>query len=233
MPAQAAQRPPPAWLAAIGRLDAHHRQWLALPAAALAALAPAAHSPWHERFLLGWDVYAAVLLGLMWITLLTHDPDRAHRLTRLEDSSRGAIFGSVLIAAGVSLLAIFFSLLGQKAAPPAGRTVDLLRTVLTVFLSWALIHTLFTLHYAHVFHRLKSASPATHGGLSIPGHHAPGYLDFAYFAFTIGMTFQTSDIGITHTAMRRLTLIHGIISFIYSTMIVALLVNVVAALGKG
>ncbi len=221
-----------AGLSAIGRLDAQHRQWIALPVAALALLAPSGHSSLLDRLPLAWDVYAASLLALMWTTLFTHDPAHALRLTRLEDSSRVAIFGFVLLAACVSLFAILFTLLGHASAPPAERTADLLRTVVTVFLSWALIHTLFAIHYAHVFHRRKTASHSKHGGLQIPGDTAPDYLDFAYFAFTLGMTFQTSDIEITSSEMRRLALVHGAIAFVYSTTIVALLVNVLGSLGK-
>jgi uncharacterized membrane protein len=97
----------------------------------------------------------------------------------------------------------------------------------TIALSWAAVHTIFALHYAHEFYR--GAKP---GGLQFPSgdqHENADYWDFIYFSFVIGMTAQVSDVGITDKTIRRAATAHGIVSFIYNTALVALMVNIAAS----
>jgi uncharacterized membrane protein len=100
----------------------------------------------------------------------------------------------------------------------------------TVALCWILLHTLYSLHYAHVYYGDSDDDLAMDKGLVFPEEKAPDYLDFAYFAFVIGMTCQVSDVQITSKRMRRLALFHGIISFGFNTFILALLINTVSGL---
>ena len=97
-----------------------------------------------------------------------------------------------------------------------------------VALSWFLLHTTFTLHYAHLFYGDAEEATASARGLIFPGESQPDYLDFAYFSFVIGMTFQVSDINITSRKIRRMALLHGTISFFFNTIIVALTVSILA-----
>ena len=90
-----------------------------------------------------------------------------------------------------------------------------------VVLAWWLTHTAFTLRYAHLFYRKGGK------GLTFPGTDHPCEMDFAYFAFTMGMCFQTSDVAITHHAVRRTALLHALLSFAYNTMILALVLNLI------
>jgi uncharacterized membrane protein len=104
---------------------------------------------------------------------------------------------------------------------------ELILATITIALSWAAVHTTFALHYAHEFYR--GAKP---GGLQFPSgdtHEHPDYWDFVYFSFVIGMTAQVSDVGITDKTIRRTATAHGIVSFVYNTALVALMVNIAAS----
>jgi len=97
-------------------------------------------------------------------------------------------------------------------------------SVATVGLSWLVTHTAFTLRYAHLYYR---GGPADEGGLEFPGDDKPDDFDFAYFAFTIGMCFQVSDVAVTDRHIRRTALLHSLMSFAYNTVIIALVLNLV------
>jgi uncharacterized membrane protein len=97
---------------------------------------------------------------------------------------------------------------------------------LTIVLSWAFIHTIFALHYAHEYH---AEHRKNRGGLAFPGEEAPDYWDFVYFSFVIGMAAQTSDVAITSKAIRRTVAAHGIVSFVFNAALLALTVNIAAS----
>jgi uncharacterized membrane protein len=99
-----------------------------------------------------------------------------------------------------------------------------------VVLGWLLIHTLFIFRYAHLYYEDRDRDNKSDGGLAFPGTHEPKDLDFAYFSFVLGMTFQVSDVQITSPRIRALALAHGLVSFGYNTAILALVVNTVAGL---
>jgi uncharacterized membrane protein len=143
---------------------------------------------------------------------------RRHAL--IQDDGRFAILIFTAAAAIASLIAIMVEI-GQ-----AGRTpLHIAFAVTTVVLSWVMVHTIFALHYAHEYYRQHEAGH----GLSFPGDDKPDYWDFTYFAFVIGMTAQTSDVGITDRIVRRTAVAHGIISFIFNTALLALMVNIAAS----
>lgn len=143
-------------------------------------------------------------------------------------------FGTAAVALGC-----LFVLLNQgndasgNKIPPNG--FDLVLSLATVALGWFTIHTMAALHYAHLYWRpddgeKRKADP--HGGLDFPGGTEPGAYDFLYFAFVTGMTAQTSDVAITTTAMRKFNLVHGIVSFLFNTVLVAAAVNVAVSLAS-
>ena len=103
-------------------------------------------------------------------------------------------------------------------------------SVAAVGLSWFLVHTLFSLRYAHAFFKdaHKQAREKVQGGLEFPGKGSPDYMDFAYFSFVVGMTCQVSDVQISSRTIRRLALVHGLISFAFNTAILAMFVNIIA-----
>lgn len=205
--------------------------WALAGAILCAGLAPA---DFHlgTRVVAGWDGFCLVVLLLTWVTIATADAEHLRRVATSEDPGRTWTFLAVLLAAGASLFAVALLLSGIKALPPREQAEQVSVSVVAVLGSWLLLHTLFTLRYAHVYFSedLTTAPPDKLGGLQFPGDPPTGYWDFAYFAFTIGMTAQTSDTGVTTLRMRQLTLAHGLLSFAFNTAIVALGVNVISSI---
>ena len=217
----------------IGHLDSHVRQIAAILIAVVTFLLFFGHgrSP-ITHFVAIWDIYAIVLILMAWITICTANPRTVQHLARLQDSSRTLIFTFVILAACMSLFAVILVLREHKALQKIGN-VHLFMAVLAVIESWLLIHTIFTLRYAHVFYRSqqeKDTKEGSDGGLGFPGADSPDYLDFAYFSFVIGMTCQVSDVNVSSHSMRRLTLLHGLLSFAFNTMILALSINIISGL---
>jgi len=97
----------------------------------------------------------------------------------------------------------------------------------TIFCSWCVVHTAFALHYAHEFY---AGGGGNRPCLEFPGGGQPDYVDFLYFSFVIGTTSQTADVSIASRSMRRLALLHGVIAFVFNTMLLALIVNIAAGL---
>ena len=174
------------------------------------------------RLLLGWDIFATLYLVLAYIMMFRCGLAHIKRNAVLQDDGRFLILLVTALGAFASIAAIVFEL-GESHR---GATELILATV-TIALSWAAVHTTFALHYAHDYYR--GAKP---GGLQFPSgdeHDHADYWDFVYFSFVIGMTAQVSDVGITDKTIRRTATAHGIISFIYNTALVALMVNIAAS----
>jgi uncharacterized membrane protein len=221
-----------AFLRHIGRLDSHVRQIVALVIAVVTFLLFIQHgrSP-ITHFIAIWDVYAFVLVLMAWVTICTANPRTIQRKARLQDSSRTLIFTFIVVAACMSLLAVILVLREHKALQKTGG-VHLFMAVLAVIESWLLIHTVFTLRYAHVYYRSEQEADVegSGGGLIFPGGDNPDYQDFAYFSFVVGMTCQVSDVNISSRCMRRLALLHGLLSFVFNTVILALSINIFSGL---
>lgn len=174
------------------------------------------------RLLIGWDVFVATYVVLVYIMMLRSTLATIRRIAALQDDGRFLIPLLTALGAFASLAAIV-SVLGEAHHAPA----KLLFATATIALSWAAVHTGFALHYAHEFYRGKKP-----GGLQFPNgdnDEHPDYWDFVYFAFVIGMTAQVSDVGITDKAIRRTVTAHGIISFVFNTALLALMVNIAAS----
>lgn len=155
---------------------------------------------------------------------------RLRHLASREDPGRALSLGAVVLLAGTSLLAVGQLLAwGHQAGAGPAPGPHVAVGAVAVLAAWLLVHTLFTLRYAHVFYGSGSGQPA--GGLQFPGNEPePDYLDFAYFAFVIGMTAQTADVAVTSRRMRRLALLHGLVAFGFNTAVVALAINGLAGL---
>lgn len=176
------------------------------------------------RLVIGWDVGALVYLGFALSTITRFSLNRAKSRAADQDEGATLILMLTVIAAMVSLGAVV-SLLGTaKNLPEAKQPLLLLLAVGTTLISWALIHTMFALHYAHEFYGGEDVGRG--GGLKFPNDPQPDYWDFVYFAFVLGMTFQVSDVQVTNKRVRRLVVAHGIISFFFSVTIIALMVNI-------
>jgi len=219
----------------INRLDAHHKFGIALlfAAAAVVATAPMAEQP--VSWMIGWLAYSVVHLGLAWVTILSSHPSEVRREVDGQDSNRVMIYLFVIAACFVSLFAILFLLKGAgNAASRAALTLHLLLSFSCIICSWVLVHTVFTLRYAHLYYRPEANSRdgkrQKRQGLEFPSETEPDYLDFTYFSFVIGMTFQVSDVTISSRELRRLALVHALLSFAFNTLLVALTINVVSGL---
>jgi uncharacterized membrane protein len=174
------------------------------------------------RLLVGWDIFVAIYLVLVYNMMLRSGLSHIKRNAALQDDGRFLILLVTALGAFASIAAIVFELGASHRS-----VAELTLATLTIALSWAAVHTSFALHYAHDYYH--GAKP---GGLQFPGggDHAPAdYWDFVYFSFVIGMTAQVSDVGITDKTIRRTATVHGIISFIYNTALVALMVNIAAS----
>jgi uncharacterized membrane protein len=175
------------------------------------------------RWLVGWDVGVALYLVLAFEMMASSDIQRIRRRAGAQDEGQLVILGLTVAAALASLVAILAEL-GTSAGgtrPPGHLAV----ATLTILLSWAFIHTIFALHYAHEFYDDNDA-----GGMAFPGGETdPDYWDFVYFSFVIGMTSQVSDVGITSKEIRRTATAHGIISFLFNAALLALTVNIAAS----
>jgi uncharacterized membrane protein len=172
------------------------------------------------RLLLSWDITIALYMAFAFTTFATTDRAHIRNNALMQDDGRFAILGLVAVAGFASLGAIF-ALIGGEG----DRTgMELTLAAATIVLSWAMIHTTFALHYAHDFYR--GAKPS---GLDFPGGEPPDYWDFVYFSFVIGTTAQTSDVGITERAIRRTVTAHGLVSFLFNTALLTLMVNIAAS----
>ena len=174
------------------------------------------------RFIVGWDVFAALYLVLAYIMMLRCDVAHIRRSAILQDDGRFLILLVTALGALASLGAIVYELGASKGNP-----TGLILAIVTIVLSWTLVHTVFALHYAHDFYRNKKP-----GGLQFPSgdqHEDADYWDFVYFSFVIGMTAQVSDVGITDKIIRRTATVHGVISFVFNTALLALMVNIAAS----
>lgn len=174
--------------------------------------------------LFGWNIGGVTTLMLAWHLIVRCDEKMTHARAGAEDPGRTLVYALVLVASLVSLAAAFQLTRQVGSMPQAEARTAGAMCLVTVALAWALTHTAFTLRYAHLYYREDAEGV---GGVEFPGHGMPTYFDFAYFAFTIGMCFQTSDVCITSTNIRRAVLLHAVISFGYNTAIIAFVLNLV------
>lgn len=191
-------------------------------AAGLAAGVAATAAGYRLGPLIGWDTAAAVFLVWVWSTIWHRDPEQTAGLATREDPSRPVSDAVLLGAAVVSLGAVGVVLLGSQGSS----TADLALVFCSVALSWATVHSLFCLKYA----RLYYTDPV--GGLDFNQDQDPAYTDFAYVAFTLGMTYQVSDTAIRTAVLRRTALQHALYSFLFGTVILSVTINLVVTFSR-
>ena len=207
----------------------HFRTFLALGIMLVAyPLLPAALD-WLTRAILAWDIGVAGFLLLALNLFLTRGPEHMPAMAEAQEEGEWTIFWVALFATIASFAALTTEFSGLKDLPQAVRAFRVGLVGGTLALSWLLAHTIFALRYAHEWYECDDGKPLAKG-LEFPGGEQPDYLDFLYFSIVIGMTFQVSDVQVTARGMRRLVLVHGLVSFLYNTVIVAVTVNIVAGL---
>jgi uncharacterized membrane protein len=200
------------------------RLFISAAVAVLATLALAATSwRWPTRMLVGWDLGVVLYLVLALQAMATSTVAHIRQHAAEQDEGQAAIL-ILTVAAALASLAAIFAELGTSAGA-ARRPAHVALATITIVLSWALIHTIFALHYAHEFYDVTEG-----GGLAFPGGDPePDYWDFVYFSFVIGMTSQVSDVGITSKQIRRTVAAHGVVSFVFNAALLALTVNLAAS----
>ena len=187
---------------------------------------------WLTRALCLWDTAMLCFLGLTWAVMLRATPNMMRRKAQQQDIGGLTILSLITAAACASVLAIGFLLHNSQGISSSLLILHLGLSVTTIIGSWLLVHTIFALHYAHGYYldNPQNLSKEDTKGLSFPGRTEPDYWDFFYFSFVIGMTSQVSDVQIESSSMRRLALLHGVLSFFFNTTIVAMSINIIAGL---
>ena len=192
-------------------------------------LLPGGISP-LARTIVAWDIGCTVFLvlaaHLFGAERMSRMPDDAAR----QQEGEWTIFCFTIGAVTASFAAILGEFAASKDAPAALQGLHVALVVATLFLSWLMTHVLFALRYAHEYYSVAADSDELERGLKFPGDAAPDYWDFVYFAMVLGMTFQVSDVEICSRKLRRLATVHGLLGFLFNTVILALSVNIAASL---
>jgi uncharacterized membrane protein len=179
---------------------------------------------WQVTVLATWCAAAATLVFLTWLTILPADAARTQRIAGREDNRRVVTDLLLLAACALSLIGVGFVIAMAADADGLAKALLTALGVLGVVLAWAVVHTVFTLRYADLYY---SGTP---GGIDFNEDDSPDYRDFAYLAFTVGMTYQVSDTDLRSKAIRRTALKHALLSFVFGTSIIAVTINIVAGL---
>jgi uncharacterized membrane protein len=171
--------------------------------------------------LLSWTVAVVVLLTWVWRICWRMDSDGTERLAEAEGRSRSTD-AWVLVAAVASLGAVVDALIRSSGNRDAKAVALVVVGVLAVILSWALVNTVFAFRYARLYYRGEPD-----GGINFKQDQPPTYSDFAYMAFTVGMTYGVTETEPTSTTLRRTALGHALLSYLFGTGILAVAVNLV------
>ncbi|MEY3553633.1 MAG: hypothetical protein RL735_1981 [Pseudomonadota bacterium] len=186
------------------------------------------------RLLVAWNSGAILYVALTTIMMIQDDPDRMRQRSSVEDEGRFVILILAIVAAIASIVAIVAQLVATKELHGFDRMLHIGLAGLTIISGWAFIHFTFALHYAHEYESERRKRPdlpeKMSGGLDFVDTTAPDYSDFLYFSFTIGVANQTADVVVCSPMMRRIVLVHSIVSFFYNTTILALTINIAAGL---
>ena len=180
-----------------------------------------------SNFLVSWNCSAGVYIVFTWYHMIRSNVHRIRQRSADMDFSDVLVLFLSIVAALASIAGIGIELSGVKDASPEVALARAGTAFLTILISWVFLHTLFTTHYAHRFYADTSGKPP----IRFPDDvKEPNYWDFLYFTFTIGVASQTADVAIGTTLMRKLALLHSVLSFLFNTTILALAINVGASL---
>lgn len=203
--------------------SARRRLAVSLLVGLVASGATSWRAAWEISVLIGWCGVAGVFAVSAWTTMLKADSERTRAIATREDDTRVAADLVVLVAGTISLVGVGFILLKASAAEGLAVVGMTSLGVLSVLLAWTLVHTVYTLRYAHVYY-------SDGEGIDFNQDDDPDFHDFAYLAFTIGMTYQVSDTDLKTKKIRRTALKHMLLSYLFGTAIIAVTINIVAGL---
>lgn len=192
------------------------------------------------RLIAAYVVGVSIDLGLIIVMMVISTPEITMKRAAKEEPSNTTLLGFIVLFSAITLASLALMLNNTHNRPAIITNTHMGLSLLAIFLSWLFVHTYFALHYARIYYQQKvkseeiligeSTPPQYFGGLDFPNAGLADYWDFLYYSFTIAMCYQTSDISVTSVVMRRVTLVHAIISFIYVSSIIGLVVNLVSNL---
>ncbi|MFB2838850.1 DUF1345 domain-containing protein [Floridanema evergladense] len=184
-----------------------------------------------NRILISWIGGVLCFLALILLVIGIKTPQQTCDYVQYQEQNADRLFLPITIAACVSLFAIAFMQSNSQEISSSTITFQVILSLTAIVCSWFLTHTMFALHYASCYYQQDFSSPTGYaGGLLFPGEEMPNYWDFMYFAFVMGMTFQSADVLISSSSMRMLALAHGGVGFLFSMVILASSVNVASGL---
>jgi len=183
---------------------------------------------WPFRGLLGWCAGVAVYLLLSWWLCVGFDAKRTRERAQAQDEPGVVLFLLMLLATLACVAAITVMMQQVRALSGLPHALHLVLSMVALAGSWFFIHVMFAFHYAHRYYQQAKRQQPGGPGLEFPGGQEPDYFDFLYYAYVVGMTSQVSDVQVTSRDMRRLTLLHSVLSFGFNMLILALSINVVA-----
>lgn len=202
---------------------------ISISAGLLSTLLLPADLPWVQRLIIGWNVLAWLYLFFLWRQIVHSTPQHTRQVACQQDESARQVLMLVSLGCVVSILAILFELGSAKQLSGSLKTLPLVLTGTTLVVSWLLLPTAFTMHYANLYYR--PSTNTTRLPLLFPGKlTVPGYWDFAYFSFTIAVASQTADVMVASDDVRKVTLLQSVISFVFNMLILGLSINVGAGL---
>lgn len=182
------------------------------------------------QIMIGWIALSLTMIVLSWASFVLTKPQQLRQQAKIQDPNRSLVFIVVIVATCASFLAVILLMVTKKHGNQ-GEAYHMPIAVAGMVFSWFLIHTIFTLRYAHIYYGdHKTKKDTAEEGLKFPGPEQPDYFDFAYFSFVLGMTFQVSDVEISSKRIRHIALFHGLLSFGFSTIMIALTINVLGNL---
>ena len=190
----------------------------------------AAALPMTTSGIVAWDIGVLLFLLLAAQLFVTETPDEMPAAAEAQQEGEWTIFWLTLAVVIVSFVAVSSEFAAIKSGSGEHRGLKITLVAVTLLLSWLVTHVTFAFRYAHEFYARDLGGPDVDRGLDFPSEKEPDYLDFLYFALVLGMTFQVSDVQITSRKLRRVATLHGLLSFLFNTVIVAFTVNIAAGL---
>lgn len=206
------------------------RLFIALACGLVAAPLLPGHVSHTTRALCAWDTGVIVYVVLSGLLFFTEHASRMEADAEAQQEGEWTIFALTVAVVIVSFVAIVGEFSVTKEVAGLRKELHIGLVALTLFVSWLMTHITFAFRYAHEYYARDNGGPEIDRGLDFPGEKRPDYLDFMYFSLVLGMTFQVSDVQITARKLRRLAVVHGLLSFLFNTVIVALTVNLAAGL---
>jgi uncharacterized membrane protein len=186
--------------------------------------------PVLNSVMLAWVIFSLSYLILSLLVIIKRPVSEIRKTAKKNDGSVLFVSALILLSSFASMFTVLLLMLSQKN-DSADNVFYLPLAISGMMLSWLMVHSIYTFHYAHMYYDDDKEGKDA-GGLDFPGEAQPNYIDFAYFSFVIGCTFQVSDVEISSPKIRRVALLHGLLSFGLNTFVVALTINIIGSLSN-